>query len=280
MIVFPNCKINIGLFVTSKRSDGFHNIESVFMPVDWNDILEINHAAGPQGNFVQSGHVIDADTEQNIVMKAVRLMQREFAIGEVDVHLVKKLPMGAGLGGGSADGAFAISSINQIFNLQLSTAQLAELAAQLGSDCPFFIYNTPCFVSGRGEVIEPIPLDLSNYHIGLIHPGIHVSTPLAYSKIKPSEASFDLRLLKDTSVLDWAELVENDFETPVFTMFPLIGDIKSAMYESGALYASMSGSGSAVYGIFENEPDLNEIKQDLRLTSALAYTGKFRATQK
>lgn len=280
MIVFPNCKINIGLFVTSKRSDGFHNIESVFMPVDWNDILEINYAAGPQGNFVQSGHVIDADVEQNIVMKAVRLMQREFAIGEVDVHLVKKLPMGAGLGGGSADGAFAISAINQIFNLQLSNAQMADLAAQLGSDCPFFIYNSPCFVSGRGELIEPIQLDLSNYHIGLIHPGIHVSTPLAYSKIKPAEASFDLRQLKDTSISDWEELVENDFETPVFTMFPLIGDIKSAMYESGALYASMSGSGSAVYGIFENEPDLNEIKQDLRLTSALAYTGKFRATQK
>ncbi|MFZ4786317.1 MAG: 4-(cytidine 5'-diphospho)-2-C-methyl-D-erythritol kinase, partial [Flavobacteriales bacterium] len=273
MIVFPNCKINIGLFVTSKRPDGFHNIESVFMPVAWNDVLEINHAQGVSGSFTQSGLTIDADIEQNIVVKAARLMQREFAIGEMDIHLMKNLPMGAGLGGGSADGAFAISAINAIFDLNLSKIQMAQLAAQLGSDCPFFIYNSPCFVSGRGEIIEPIHLDLSSYYIGLIHPGIHLSTPLAYSKIKPEEATFDLRLLNQTPIEEWEEMVENDFELPVFSMFPLIGDIKSAMYESGALYASMSGSGSAVYGIFSEMPNLDEIKKDLRLTSALAYTG-------
>lgn len=280
MIVFPNCKINIGLFVTSKRPDGFHNIESIFMPVEWTDVLEINHAESALGNFTQSGLTIDADVEQNIVVKAVRLMQREFAIGEMNIHLMKNLPMGAGLGGGSADGAFAISAINAICDLKLSQTQMAELAAQLGSDCPFFIYNSPCFVSGRGELIEPIDLDLSSYYIGLIHPGIHVSTPLAYSKIKPEEAAFDLRLLNQTPIEEWEEMVENDFELPVFSMFPLIADIKSAMYESGALYASMSGSGSAVYGIFSEKPNLDEIKQDLRLTSALAYTGRFRAEQK
>lgn len=274
MIVFPNCKINLGLFVTEKRSDGFHNIESIFLPIDWSDVLEMNFADGREFSLESTGRTIDSPMEENIIYKAFQLMKSKYDIPNLAVHLLKQLPTGAGLGGGSSDGAFAIRAINEICQLNLSISEMESLAAQLGSDCPFFIQNNACLVKGRGEILEPIEIDLSGYHVGLIHPGIHVSTPQAYSKIMPQAATFDLNEIMSVPVEDWKDVIHNDFETPVFNMFSIISDIKEEMYNEGAVYASMSGSGSAVYGLFEEEPDLNSIKSAFHITSAPSYTGK------
>jgi 4-diphosphocytidyl-2-C-methyl-D-erythritol kinase len=274
MIVFPNCKINLGLFVTEKRSDGYHNIESIFLPIDWSDVLEINFADGREFSLESTGRIIDSPMEENIIYKAFQLMQAQFNVPNLSVHLLKQLPTGAGLGGGSSDGAFAIRAINEICQLNLSIEKMEELAAQLGSDCPFFIQNEACLVKGRGEILQPIDIDLSGYHVGLIHPGIHVSTPQAYGKIKPQAATFDLYEIMSVPVEDWKDVLRNDFETPVFNMFSIISDIKEEMYNEGAIYASMSGSGSAVYGLFEEKPDLNSIKSAFHITSAPSYIGK------
>jgi 4-diphosphocytidyl-2-C-methyl-D-erythritol kinase len=274
MIVFPNCKINLGLFVTEKRSDGFHNIESIFLPIEWSDVLEMNFADGREFSLESTGRTIDSPMEENIIYKAFQLMKAKYDIPNLAVHLLKQLPTGAGLGGGSSDGAFAIRAINEICQLNLEIGEMESLAAQLGSDCPFFIQNKACLVKGRGEILQPMDIDLSGYHVGLIHPGIHVSTPQAYSKIKPQPATFDLNEIMSVPVEDWKDVLRNDFETPVFNMFSIISDIKEEMYNEGAVYASMSGSGSAVYGLFEDEPDLNAIKSAFHITSAPSYTGK------
>lgn len=274
MIVFPNCKINLGLFVTEKRIDGFHNIESIFLPIEWSDVLEINFADGREFSLESTGRTIDAPMQENIIYKAFQLMKTKYDIPNLAVHLLKQLPTGAGLGGGSADGAFAIKAINEICHLNLDTNEMENLAAQLGSDCPFFIRNTPCLVKGRGEILQPIDVDLTDYYVGLIHPGIHVSTPQAYSKIKPQAATFDLNEIMSVPVEEWQHVLRNDFELPVFSMFSIISDIKEEMYNEGAIYASMSGSGSAVFGLFKQKPDLNAIKSAFHITSAPSYIGK------
>lgn len=281
MIVFPNCKINIGLFVTEKRNDGFHNLESVFYPVPWTDVLEVNFSDAQDITLAVTGAAVTDDVENNIIVKAYRLMQREFAIGGVNVHLWKRLPMGAGLGGGSANGAFMLNALNTLFELNVSSSRRKELAAELGSDCPFFIDNTASFVSGRGEVLEAYPLDLSGYHILIVHPGIHVSTAQAFAQLKPKAATFNLRSLNQLEMNQWREQVKNDFEQSIFPQYQEIEAIKHAMYQSGALFASMSGSGSAVYGIFSEEPNEHSVLSVLeKPTSALWYKGTFPPIKK
>jgi 4-diphosphocytidyl-2-C-methyl-D-erythritol kinase len=280
MILFPNCKINLGLFVTSKREDGFHNIESLFLPVPWCDVLEVLISDDNDIQLEVIGTPIDADVEDNIVVKAYRLLQKDFGIGGVKVKLWKRLPTGAGLGGGSANGAFMLKAINEIFELNLESSKLKEYAAKLGSDCPFFIDNSPAFVSGRGEVMEAMKIDFPSLYIAIVPPGIHVSTPKAYSMITPKSAPVDLLQINDWPLSQWQSLVTNDFETPVVTMFPRILEIKKSFQEMGAIYASMSGSGSAVFAFFENEPNAHSVREKMQLsTSVPVYIGKFPASE-
>jgi 4-diphosphocytidyl-2-C-methyl-D-erythritol kinase len=275
MICFPNCKINIGLSITGKRSDGFHTLESIFAPVDWCDVLEVVHNDQNNCSIEVFGEQVTMSPEENIVFKAHALLQKDFNIGGVNVQLLKHLPSGAGLGGGSSDGSFMLRSLNDLFDLKLTTQQLQAYAAQLGSDCPFFIENKSCFVTGRGEIFEPNSLDLSSYFVTIIHPGIHVNTGKAFSWITPKPAAFDLRSIGELDIFSWKKYVVNDFEAPVLEHFPAIASIKNALYEAGAIYASMSGSGSAVYGIFSEKIEASDIMKSAQITSGRGYTGKF-----
>jgi 4-diphosphocytidyl-2-C-methyl-D-erythritol kinase len=251
MLCFPNCKINLGLYVTGRRSDGYHNLETVFFPLPFSDVLEIIPA--PQTNLHQSGIPVAGSTGDNLVLKAYTLLQAQFPgkAPSFDIYLHKVIPMGAGLGGGSADGAFMLQLVNDFCGLQLTQQELAELSLQLGSDCPFFIYNTPQFATGRGEKVSPVTVDLSAYSIQLICPRVHVSTRDAFSSIVPKPAPFDLSQLGSLPLPEWKHTISNDFETPVFSLHPVLADIKAQLYAQGAVYASMSGSGSAIYGIFK-----------------------------
>ncbi|MFT3705693.1 MAG: 4-(cytidine 5'-diphospho)-2-C-methyl-D-erythritol kinase [Agriterribacter sp.] len=253
MVLFPNCKINIGLHITSKREDGFHNIETVFYPVSWCDVLEIIEKAGNAGvdSLHTTGLKVPGNDADNICIKALQLLRNHFpSIPSVDIHLHKTIPSGAGLGGGSADGAFALRLLNEKFSLGLSTEQLVKYAIQLGSDCPFFIENKPCYATGRGEVMERVALDLSGYGIMLVNPGVHINTGWAFSKITPAASSIPLTQLIHQPIQTWKTAIRNDFEKAVFQQYPEIGNIKETMYAHGALYSSMTGSGSTVYGFF------------------------------
>ena len=253
MVVFPNAKINIGLNILSKREDGFHNLQTIFVPIAIKDALEIieTQPSAKSVTFSNTGLYVPGATEGNLCIKAFELLKKDFpALPAVAMHLHKAIPMGAGLGGGSADAAFTLQLINQKFLLQLTPERLLQYAGLLGSDCPFFIVNKPSYATGRGEVLEPIDLDLSDYAILLINPGIHISTSLAFSNISIGMHVQDLRILIREDIRYWKHNIVNDFEDQVFTAYPEIAAIKATLYEQGALYASMSGSGSSVYGIF------------------------------
>ncbi|MCB0696595.1 MAG: 4-(cytidine 5'-diphospho)-2-C-methyl-D-erythritol kinase [Chitinophagaceae bacterium] len=255
MVCFPNCKINLGLYITNRRPDGYHDLETVFYPIKGlNDALEVVPATGPMPKLVLNGKSIAGNPEQNLIWKAYELLQQRFPakVPALDIYLLKAIPMGAGLGGGSADGAFMLRLLNDYCRLELSDKYLAEMALELGSDCPFFIYNTPHFAKGRGEQMSPIPmLDLSAYSIQLICPEVHISTKDAFSMITPRKPMFDLRKLPELPISQWKDNVSNDFEDAVFMQHPELGKIKRELYEQGAVFASMSGSGSTLYGIFE-----------------------------
>ncbi|MDR2963682.1 MAG: 4-(cytidine 5'-diphospho)-2-C-methyl-D-erythritol kinase [Bacteroidales bacterium] len=255
MLTFPNAKINIGLRIVEKRSDGYHNLESLFYPVrGLRDCLEIGSAHELQ--FINTGLHIDAPAEKNLCVTAWKLLHEQYGIAPVRIHLHKIIPFGAGLGGGSADAAFVLTALNEYFDLQLSVETVEVLALQLGSDCPFFVRNRPQFVQGRGEIFTPATIDLSGYYIVLVNPGIHVSTAQAYAGVKPLKRAKTLFEEFDPNPQHWRGVVENDFEPSVCTQFPAIAELKTAMYAAGALYAAMSGSGSTVYGIFEEKPQV------------------------
>ncbi len=258
MVLFPNCKINLGLNITRKREDGYHDLETVFYPVQWQDALEgIKSEVGTEELgviFSNSGLAIDGDAKNNLCVKAYQLLKKDFTgLASVQLHLHKIIPMGAGLGGGSADGAFTLQLLNQICQLGLSQTQLLQYALQLGSDCPFFILNKPCLATGRGEKMEEIPLDLSTYRFVIVHPPVHVSTAKAFAGITPKITKQPIREIIRQPVNTWKGQLVNDFEAGVSKQYPEIGQIRDALYNKGALYASMTGSGSAVYGIFEKK---------------------------
>jgi len=252
MIAFPNAKINIGLNVVSKRPDGYHNLESVFLPVELSDILEIVPSSNLE--FTSSGLEMDGDPEHNLVLKAYRLLEKDFDIPSVKMHLHKMIPTGAGLGGGSSDAAFMLKMLNKQFHLKLNNGILQNYATQLGADCPFFIDNKPAFASGIGDQLEPIENDLSAYKIVIVKPDISISTIEAYRNIIPQKSVFNLKKIVGLPVESWKDTVKNDFEKNIFPRYPEIKKIKEKLYELGAVYASMSGSGSAVYGIFRHLP--------------------------
>jgi 4-diphosphocytidyl-2-C-methyl-D-erythritol kinase len=250
MIVFPNAKINIGLNVIEKRKDGFHNIESCFFPVPWYDALEVIIA--DELEFNSTG--ISIPGEGNICLNAYDLLKSGFDIPNVRIHLHKNIPVGAGLGGGSADGAFMLKLLNDIFSLGLSTEKLQSYASQLGSDCPFFIENEPSYVEGTGNIFSRLNLELSNLYIAVIYPEIHVETQSAYSVLEPNKPIISLKeTLEDNPISSWKNLVTNAFEANADTS---ILKLKEELYNKGALYSSMTGSGSAVYGLFKERPDL------------------------
>ncbi|MFA4853022.1 MAG: 4-(cytidine 5'-diphospho)-2-C-methyl-D-erythritol kinase [Bacteroidales bacterium] len=250
MICFPNCKINIGLYITKKRPDGYHNIETVFYPVPLCDILEI--AENNKNEFTLSGLEISGGRESNLCLKAYDIVKKEYNLPPVKIHLHKAIPAGAGLGGGSSNAAFMIKLLNDIFTLNMTNAQMQDIAGNLGSDCSFFIEDKPVFATNKGDVFESINLDLSKYHLLLVKPDIHISTPSAYSMVKPRKAPFSLKNIDTTKITEWKNYITNDFEEPLFSKFPEIKMIKEKMIDLGAVYVSMSGSGSAVYGIFES----------------------------
>jgi len=249
MIQFSPCKINLGLSILEKRTDGFHALETVFYPVALHDIVELVPAK--LFAFTHTGISIPGDTSNNLCVKAYHLLKADYPhIADVKIHLHKNIPMGAGLGGGSADGSTVLQLLNELFKLNLSKTQLINYAAQLGSDCPFFIFNEACHATGRGEILAPISIDLSNYTIVLVHPGIHIATPWAFQQLTPCVKEKTIAEIIKQPIETWKEELINDFEAPVFKAHPSLEDLKNNLYSQGAIYASMSGSGSSLFGIF------------------------------
>lgn len=259
MLLYPNAKINIGLYVTEKRSDGFHNLESVFYPVELCDILEITILEGSKGEcyFQSSGIILDCPDEKNLVVKAYRMLNERFDLPSVAVHLHKQIPFGAGLGGGSSDAAFMLKGLNQLFDLRLSDYELEQYAAHLGSDCAFFIKDRPAYAHGKGEELELVALNLQGWRLALVKPNCNVSTAEAYGGIVPKPSDFNLHRLPTLPVNEWREKISNDFEKTICSIYPQIEQIKQQLYGQGAVYASMSGSGATVYALFPEHSNPN-----------------------
>jgi len=251
MVSFPPSKINLGLSIFSKRPDGYHNLETVFYPVPWTDILEIV----PSGklSFECSGNAIPGREEDNLCLKAYWLLKNDFNIGPVRIYLHKIIPTGAGLGGGSSDASYTLRALNEIFKLGLTMTRLSEYASRLGSDCAFFCYDEAMFGTGRGEVLQKIEVDLTGKFLVLINPGIHVSTAQAFANVVPRKSESSLLPFFHQPLSEWKSVLKNDFEESVFNSYPMVKKIKDDLYALGAAYSSMSGSGSSVFGIFENE---------------------------
>ena len=273
MILYPNCKINFGLRVTRKREDGYHDLETVFLPIySLHDELEV--LACPQFSFTQEGIAVDCKPEDNLIIQCYQRMAAKYPqIGKVAIRFKKNIPFGAGLGGGSSDAAHMAIALNELFHLGLTREQLAQEVRPLGADCPFFIYNTPCYAEGIGDVLTPIELDLKGIRIVMIKPDEGVSTKEAYSGItKHPEAAGQIRSLlrqrSDLCALCESGLFVNDFEATVFPLHPQIAAIKKRLLDAGAFYASMSGSGSTVFGLFQNDAegrtdaDLRALKEE------------------
>ncbi len=255
MLTYPNAKINIGLNIIEKRPDGYHNIETVFYPIGLSDILQVEVSETcTDYSFSSSGLIIEGDPENNLIIKAFRLIQSEFEIPPVDITLIKQIPFGAGLGGGSSDAAFMMKMLNEMFGLKITNRKLEKMVSELGADCAVFIRNRAVFATGTGNIFSPVKLKLKGYFLILIKPEIHVSTIEAYSLVTPEKPAISIRESINRPISEWKNLIHNDFEKSVFAKYPEIETIKNKLYNSGAVYASMSGSGSSVYGIFEKEP--------------------------
>ena len=265
MISFPNAKINIGLNILNRRDDGYHNLETILCPVKIYDALETIEADELSISF--SGLEISGGAEDNLCLKGYQLLKKDFDIPPVKIHLHKNIPIGAGLGGGSADAAFFLKLIDQKFGLKMSDEQMMVYARKLGTDCAFFIKNEPVFAFEKGDEFEPVKLDLSPYHIVLVMPPVHVSTSEAYRGVKPAPVMQSLFELIQLPVEQWKNHIKNDFEQHIFQNHPQIRGVKASLYEAGALYASMSGSGSSVFGIFDGRPDLNELEKENKVFS-------------
>ncbi len=268
MILHPNAKINIGLRVLSRRKDGYHNLETIFYPIQLSDTLEITQTNTPGITFEQAGIPIDCAPEDNLIFRIAKALLERTENGGIHIRFTKNVPFGAGLGGGSSDAAHTALAINELFKLNLSTGELCEYVSKFGADCPFFILNTPCLATGIGDVLTPISFSLAGYHLVLIKPDMHVSTKVAYAGVTP--------MLQDTSLADlirlpieqWKDHIVNDFERSVFAEFPAIAAIKAQLYDLGAVYASMSGSGSSVFGIFPSTacPTLTDLQRQFQNT--------------
>jgi 4-diphosphocytidyl-2-C-methyl-D-erythritol kinase len=266
MILFPNAKINIGLKIVEKRDDGFHNIESVMYPISLSDIIEVienKEVNSKKIIFTSSGTAIPGNPETNLCVKAYELISADYPLPKIKVHLHKHIPVGAGLGGGSSDAAFFIRLMNDKFDLGLSWGEMHHYARQLGSDCSFFISNKPAFAEEKGDQYESLSLSLKGYHLVLIYPNVLISTAKAYSGVKPQKPARSLEMdIQNLPIEEWKQYIHNDFEDSIFPEFPELQAIKQKLYDEGAVYASMSGSGSSVYGIFKNKTDMKDLFRD------------------
>ncbi len=262
MIDFPGSKINLGLYITGKRPDGYHNLETVFFPTSWSDVLEIIPSDTLQLDI--TGLSVAGNPDDNLCVKAWRMLHQDFGIPSVHIHLHKVVPMGAGLGGGSADGASMLKLLNTLFELNLSVAALKNYAQQLGSDCSFFIEKKPVFAYGRGELMQPLAISLSGFTLLVIYPGIESSTSTAYRGISASPATFDLKTLPQLPVSQWRFRLKNQFTHSVAAQIPVIQELIQGLYDQGAVYAEMSGSGSAVFALFQGD----KANLDLTMLSA------------
>lgn len=254
MITFPNAKINLGLNIVEKRPDGYHNLETIFYPINLQDALEVTRRENNDKEYTLhiSGSPLEGEPEDNLVVKAYKLLKKDYpGLLPLDIHMYKHIPAGAGLGGGSSDAACMIKLLNDKFSLGLSTERMEEYAVKLGADCAFFIRNKPVFATGIGNLFEPVELSLKGYHIILIKPDIFVSTRDAFAEIKPVRPAVSLKEIVKQPMETWKHSMKNDFEDSVFKKFPEIAAIKDELYDLGAVYAAMSGSGSSVYGIFK-----------------------------
>jgi 4-diphosphocytidyl-2-C-methyl-D-erythritol kinase len=256
MLVFPNAKINLGLNILKKRPDGYHEINTCFYPVQWCDALEIIEA--DEFKFTQTGLNIDGDLADNLCVKAYQLLQQTYGLPHVSMHLHKVIPFGAGLGGGSADAAFTLIILNEKFQLGLTSDQLKTHASVLGSDCAFFIDNSPAIGKGIGNELSSIALILKGKFLFIVKPDIHINTAEAYKAVSPSIPEKSIEEILKMPISDWKNFLVNDFEYAVFNKYPEIKLIKEKLYAAGAQYASMSGSGAAVFGFFEKEIELTE----------------------
>lgn len=261
MIFFPNCKINIGLSIVEKRKDdGYHNIESVFYPVDLCDVLEIRPNDAKQDCFKISGLDIgNTSAQDNLCIKAVNLLREEYqSIPYLNIHLHKQIPAFAGLGGGSSDATFTLQLLDFLFNLGIEQEKMLSLASQIGSDCSFFVKNKPTYVFSKGEKSKDITLDLSKYYVLLVKPELRISTAEAYRGVVPKASEVSYTSLPD--IKEWREVLKNDFEDSLFPKYPILEEMKELMYKNGAIYASLSGSGATVYGIFDKQIDIKRLK--------------------
>lgn len=250
MIAFPNAKINLGLNITARRPDGYHDIESCFYPIGWCDALEI--VPSSHFSFTSTGIEIPASEKGNLCIQAYHLLKEDFDLQPVHIHLHKNIPIGAGLGGGSADCAFALKLLNEIFDLNLTIKQLENYAAKLGSDCPFFINNKVVYATGTGTTFSHFPMDLSEFYIQVVYPKTHISTGEAYAGVQPAVATHTItEILTKSPKQEWRSFLKNDFEAALFGKYAELAKIKDTLYENGAVFASMTGSGSAIYGIFK-----------------------------
>ncbi|MEI8116656.1 MAG: 4-(cytidine 5'-diphospho)-2-C-methyl-D-erythritol kinase [Flavobacteriia bacterium] len=268
MILYPPAKINLGLNILRKREDAYHDIDTCMVEIPFTDILEVTKA--DYFEFLQTGIIISGAGGPNLCEKAYDLLKNEFNIGPVRIHLRKQIPVGAGLGGGSADATYTLLALNELFHLELSHLKLKQLASQLGSDCPFFVEGLPQIAQGRGEILSPVELDLNNVFLVLLNPGIHVGTKEAYDGVSVSEDVIAVEEIIQKPLGQWRAILKNDFESSVFQLFPQIQQLKDSLYQAGAVYAAMSGSGSSVYGLFLDESLALTFK-----STHLIYIGKF-----
>lgn len=260
MIIYPRAKLNLGLNIVEKRSDGYHNLETVFYPINIHDTLEVEPSDSLRLQLY--GVPLEGDVNENLVLKAWRLLNNDHPLPPVNIHLHKAIPSQAGMGGGSSDGAFMLRLLNELFQLNLSNEELIKKATLLGADCPFFITDNPAYAEGIGEKLTPISLDLSLYHLLIVKPPIAVSTREAFAHITPRATEIKCREIVQQDIRTWRELLKNDFEDSIFPQYPRLKEIKEQLYQQGALYAAMSGSGSSLYGFFEKAPKLIDAWND------------------
>ncbi len=260
MLAFANCKINLGLNITARRADGYHELETIFYPVKLYDVVELNAAEHTSCHI--RGLDIPGNGEDNLCLKAFHLLQKEFNLPEQQITLLKNIPIGAGLGGGSSDAAFLLKLINSKFDLGITETELEQYAGTLGADCPFFIKNKAVYAAGIGDEFAAVNVDLSAYQITIVKPPVHISTAEAYGAVRPAVPPISLKDVINLPVSEWKGKVKNDFESPVFQKYPEIAQIKQMLYDSGATFALMSGSGSSVFGIFENKVRLPALEQN------------------
>ncbi|MGM0529921.1 MAG: 4-(cytidine 5'-diphospho)-2-C-methyl-D-erythritol kinase [Bacteroidota bacterium] len=273
MIFFPNAKINIGLYITDKRNDGYHNLETIFYPLSLTDILEIQKRKANQRIFNNTGIRLPVMTEQNLCYRAYQLIQQHHSIPEINFHLHKIIPYGAGLGGGSSDASFTLKALNQLFQLNIRNDALKDMAEQIGSDCPFFIDNKPSIAREKGNKTEPIHLSIKGLYLLLVVPAIQIDTQTAYKGIKPRKREKPLKeVVLNEPIENWNDQVTNDFENHILKAYPLLKQIKQKLSEMGAVFTSLSGSGSAIYGIFKKKPTAeNELRQHFTWIEKLKY---------